>query len=97
MRIQQGAGAPVMQERRQIINRLRRIEGQIKGIRKMIDDEQPCAEILMQIAAVKAAVNKTGVIVFQTHFRRCLENMIAEGEREEFVEEVMRLLGKYIS
>jgi DNA-binding FrmR family transcriptional regulator len=86
-----------MRERRQIINRLRRIEGQVRGIRKMIDEEQPCAEILMQIAAVKAAVGKTGVLVFQTHFRRCLESAAAEVEREDFVEEVMRLLGKYIS
>jgi len=85
-----------MQERRQIINRLRRIEGQVRGIRKMIDDEQPCAEILMQIAAVKAAVSKTGVLVFQTHFRHCLEGTVADGEKEDFVDEVMRLLGKYI-
>ncbi len=86
-----------MRERQQIINRLRRIEGQVRGIRKMIDNEQPCSEVLMQIAAVKAAVGKTGVLVFQTHFRRCLENSVAEGEREEFVEEIMRLLAKYIS
>lgn len=84
------------EERQNIINRLNRIEGQVKGIRKMIDEEQPCAEIMMQIAAVKAAINKVGTLVFETHFRHCLEQAIAGGEGSDFMEEVMKMLGKYI-
>ena len=89
-------GVVVDEERQMIINRLNRIEGQVKGIRKMIEEEQQCSEILMQIAAVKAAVNKVGTIVFQTHFRQCLERAIQEGEDLEFVDDVMKMLGKYI-
>ena len=48
------------EERQSLLNRLKRIEGQVRGISKMISEEQDCAEILMQIAAVKAAVNKVG-------------------------------------
>ncbi|MBS3946761.1 MAG: metal-sensitive transcriptional regulator [Dethiobacter sp.] len=87
----------MMRERQQIVNRLCRIEGQVRGVRKMVEEEQSCAEIMMQIAAVKAAVSKVGVLIFQTHFRHCLEQSAQEGEKEEFIEEVMELLGKYIS
>ena len=84
------------EERQMIINRLNRIEGQVKGIRKMIEEEQSCSEILMQVAAVKAAVNKVGTIVFQTHFRDCLEKAIKEGQDLDFIDDVMKMLGKYI-
>jgi CsoR family transcriptional regulator, copper-sensing transcriptional repressor len=85
----------MQEERQNVINRLNRIEGQVKGIRKMIEEEQNCSEILMQIAAVKAAVNNVGTLVFQTHFRHCLETAVAQGE-VDFVDEVMKMLGKYI-
>lgn len=85
-----------MQDQRQnVINRLNRIEGQVRGIRKMIEDEQSCSQVLMQIAAVKSAVNNVGTLVFQTHFRQCLETAITEGETD-FIDEVMNMLGKYI-
>lgn len=86
----------MQEERQNIINRLNRIEGQVKGIRRMIEEEQSCSEVLMQIAAVKAAVAKVGTVVFQTHFRHCLEQAVYEGEGTDFVDEVMKMLGKYI-
>lgn len=85
------------EKRRQLINRLNRIEGQVKGIKKMIEEGQNCAEILMQVAAVKAAINKVGTMVFQTHFRSCLEAAVEEQQDMDFVDELMNLLGKYIS
>jgi len=84
------------EERQSLLNRLKRIEGQVRGISKMISEEQDCAEILMQIAAVKAAVNKVGTLVFQTHFRHCLETALQEG-KTDYVADVMELLDKYIS
>ncbi|MBS4030009.1 MAG: metal-sensitive transcriptional regulator [Clostridiales bacterium] len=85
------------EERQNIVNRLSRIEGQVKGIRKMIDEEQSCSEILMQIAAVKAAINKVGTLVFQTHFKHCLEKAAHDDSSDDFIEEVMKLLSKYIT
>ena len=84
------------EERQSLLNRLKRIEGQVRGISKMISEEQDCAEILMQIAAVKAAVNKVGTLVLQTHFRHCLEKALKEGTTD-YVADVMELLDKYIS
>ncbi|NLZ93442.1 MAG: metal-sensitive transcriptional regulator [Firmicutes bacterium] len=84
-------------EHQLLINRLNRIEGQIRGIRKMIAEEQGCRDILMQIAAVKAAINKVGTLVFQTHFRHCLQEAVAGEKDPDFIDEVMKLLDKYIS
>ena len=84
------------EELQSIINRLNRIEGQIKGIRKMIEEEQNCSEILIQVAAVKAAVNKVGTLVFQTHFRRCLESAVKGEQDFAFVDDAMKMLAKYI-
>ncbi len=85
-----------MDERRNLLNRLRRIEGQIRGIVKMIEEEAPCPEVLMQVAAARAALNKVGSAIFTTHFRQCLEAAVNEDRGPEFVEEVMNMLGKYI-
>jgi DNA-binding FrmR family transcriptional regulator len=86
----------ILEARQNVINRLNRIEGQVKGVRKMIEEEQACGEIMMQIAAVKAAINKVGTLVFETHFRHCLDKAINEDEGTEFVDEVIKMLGKYI-
>lgn len=83
--------------RQSVINRLNRVEGQIRGIRKMIEEEHSCSDIMMQIAAVKAAVNKVGTVIFEEHFRDCLDEAIRKGESTEFVDEVMQMLSKYLS
>ena len=86
-----------MEDQRQLlINRLNRIEGQVKGIRKMIEQDHNCSDILMQVAAVKSAVNKVGSLVFQTHFRQCLETAVDGDQNMEFVDDVMNMLVKYI-
>jgi len=61
-----------LEEKKQIQTRLRRIEGQIKGIEKMIEGDICCRDILIQIAAVRAAVNKVGGLVLKNYARTCL-------------------------
>jgi DNA-binding FrmR family transcriptional regulator len=85
-----------MDERQNLVNRLRRIEGQVRGIAKMIEEEAPCAEVLMQVAAARAALNKAGSLIFTTHFRQCLEAAVQEDKGSDLVDEVMSMLGKYI-
>jgi CsoR family transcriptional regulator, copper-sensing transcriptional repressor len=52
--------------------RLRRIEGQVKGIEKMIDNEACCRDVLVQIAAIRAAINKVGGLVLENYARNCI-------------------------
>lgn len=82
----------------EVLNRLKRIEGQIKGLQKMIEARKKCGDILTQVAAVKAAINKVGIVIFECHFKECLENNKEEssGLNDEHVEELLDLLGRYI-
>ncbi len=60
-------------ERKDVLLRLRRIEGQIRGLQRMVEKELPCADILTQVAAVTAAVKKVGTVVVKTYLEECLD------------------------
>lgn len=56
----------------EILNRLRRVEGQIRGLQRMIEEQRDCAEIVHQLAAARAALDRVGHLVVSTNLRRCL-------------------------
>jgi len=63
--------------------RLNRIEGQIRGIYKMIEEDQYCGDILTQVSAAKAALNKVGSIILEKHSLKCMENLASSQDREQ--------------
>ena len=65
-----------------VTKRLRRIEGQIKGIIKMVESDKPCEEILVQIGAAKAALHKTGQTILEGHLRHCVLDAVKDGNEE---------------
>jgi len=78
--------------------RLRRIEGQIKGIQKMIDEERYCIDILTQLDAVSGAVRKVAENILQRHLRSCVHDSLAAGpraDRESKIEEIVDILGRF--
>ena len=78
---------------------LNRIEGQVKGIKKMIEDRRYCVDILTQLKAVKAAVHKVEQEVLKTHMQHCLVNAVeskSEIEIHKKIDELMHLLSKRI-
>lgn len=80
--------------RRKVYNRLRRIEGQIRGLQRMVERQEPCVDILTQLAAVTAAMKKTGVAVFRVNMKRCLNEAKAKGRKGEA--ELEAALSRYI-
>ncbi|MGI6065429.1 MAG: metal-sensitive transcriptional regulator [Bacillota bacterium] len=80
-----------------IIQRLKKIEGQVKGIQRMIEDGKRCTDILVQIAAIRAAINKVGVIVFENHTRECLKTAIKENKEDETIEKLIHIMAKFTS
>lgn len=60
--------------KKDLIVRLRKIEGQVKGIEKMIEADTCCKNVLVQIAAVKAAVNKIGILMLQDYTKKCMKD-----------------------
>ena len=65
-----------------IITRLNRIEGQVRGIRRMVQEPRLCIEILQQLAAAEAALNRISLAVFRFHVETCVPEGIAQGEPE---------------
>ncbi|MBD5114345.1 MAG: metal-sensing transcriptional repressor [Ruminococcaceae bacterium] len=81
------------EERKKLIHRLNRIEGQIRGIRGMIEKDAYCTDILMQSAAVNAAVNSFNKDLIASHIRGCVTRDIREG-KDEVVDELVATLQK---
>lgn len=65
------------------IKRLNRIEGQVRGITKMIDDERYCIDILQQMQAIKAALARVEDAILKDHSATCVESAIASGDAED--------------
>ena len=80
-------------DRRKLVNRLSRIEGQIRGIKKMLENDAYCNDILIQSAAVSAAVNAFNRELLSNHIHSCVVRDIREGN-DEVVDELMATLQK---
>lgn len=63
--------------------RLAKIMGQIKAIDRMIDEDVPCEDILSQISAAKAALNKAGQVVLEGHINHCIKDAVEEGDESK--------------
>lgn len=80
-----------------LAKRLRRIEGQVRGLQKMVDEERYCADILTQIASVQEALRGVGKILLQNHLTHCTTDAIRSGDparAKEVVDELVTLWGK---
>jgi len=84
------------QTQEKLLARLRRIEGQVRGVQNMISDGRDCREILQQLTAIRSAVQSASLSVVQTYATECLLNL-DEGDRagrQAFVLELVDILGK---
>ena len=73
----------------QLINRLRRLEGQVRGVERMVDDDRYCIDILTQISAIQAALDKVALGLLTDHAEHCIVHGTAAATPEENVEELM--------
>ena len=78
-------------EYKDLINRLNRIEGQVRGIRKMVENDIYCPDILIQVSAVNAALNSFNKVLLASHIRTCVADDIRAGKDETVDELVMTL------
>lgn len=77
--------------------RLRRIEGQVRGLQKMVDEERYCSDVLVQIASVQEALRGVGRVLLQNHLTHCTATAMRSGdpaEAERVVAELVELWGK---
>lgn len=78
-----------------VTKRLKRIEGQIRGIIKMIEDDKSCEEILIQIGSAKSALHKTGQVILEGHLHHCVLDGIREGKEEETVKKLSSAIEQF--
>lgn len=82
-----------------ITKRLNRIEGQVKGIQKMVEEDRYCVDVLVQIAAIRSAIDKVGSIILENHVRGCVANSIKNNKEEQtdvMVDELMDTILKFM-
>lgn len=80
-----------------IVTRLNRIEGQVRGIRRMVQEPRLCVEILQQLAAAEAALNRISLAVFRFHVEKCVPDGITKGdpERSERLTELVDIFDRF--
>ena len=78
-------------ESRDLINRLNRIEGQVRGIKSMVESDAYCPDVLIQVSAVNAALNSFNKVLLGNHIKTCVTNDIKAGH-DETVDELVNVL-----
>lgn len=79
-----------------VLNRLARLEGHIRAIRRMVEQDTPCPEVLIQIAAVRSALNGAGRVILEDHVKSCLMDAVERGDFEDAFKDLKNSLGKFI-
>jgi DNA-binding FrmR family transcriptional regulator len=80
---------------KELRDRLRRIEGQVRGLQRMVDEGQYCIDILTQVNSVVAALKAVGVGLLDGHVRHCVTESIERGDGDEKVEELMAAVARF--
>ncbi|RYM02143.1 transcriptional regulator [Sporolactobacillus sp. THM7-7] len=83
------------EEKQKIINRLKRVEGQVRGLQKMVEDDRYCIDILIQLSAAQAALKKIGFSVLERHTKTCVTRAVEEGHGSHQIEELLKVLKQF--
>lgn len=78
------------------LRRLKKIAGQVGGIGKMLEDERYCIDILTQVAAVRSAVDKVGLIILKGHLQTCVSDAIKKDKGDILIDELEKTMSKFL-
>lgn len=79
-----------------VTKRLARIEGHVRGIKRMVEEVTSCPDVLVQIAAVRAALNQVGQIILEDHLRHCMVRAVKDGDFEDAMKDLELSLDRFI-
>ena len=79
-------------DKHELVTRLRRIEGQARGIQRLVDEEAYCLDILQQVEALTAAADQVALLLLEDHIDGCLTHAVETGHGQEYVDEVMAVV-----
>ena len=80
----------------QVLNRLARIEGHVRAIKRMIEEETPCPDVLVQIAAVRSALNGVGRVILEDHLQSCMVDAVEKDDYQQAMKELKNSLDRFI-
>lgn len=83
-------------DKNDILIRLKRMEGQLRGIQHMIEDEKYCVDILIQLSSIIAASQKVGLIILQDHIRGCVSDSFSKPNQDATIQELIDVVHKFI-
>ena len=78
-----------------VLNRLSRAIGHLESIRRMVEDGRDCTEVLIQLSAVKAAINNTGKVILKDHMEHCIVEAVEEGDQKA-IEDLMLAIERFV-
>lgn len=78
----------------ELVNRLRRVEGQVRGVERMVEEDRHCIDVVTQISAIQAALDKVALGLLDDHTRHCIVGGAADAEPEELHDELMGAVGR---
>ncbi len=94
--VKDGDEEELSEARRAVVARLARIEGHVRGVSRMVQEGQDCADVLTQLAAIRAAVDGASLIVLTNHAEHCLRRAVDDGSADEVWDPLRKALERYI-
>jgi DNA-binding FrmR family transcriptional regulator len=85
------------EDKEQLQSRLSRIEGQVRGVQRMVEEDRYCIDVLTQISAIRAALDKVALSLVDDHARNCMSGAARAGGREDQVDELMGALDRLLT
>ena len=84
-----------LQEKKSVINRLSRAIGHMEAVKRMVENDADCSEVLMQLAAVRSAINNTGKLVLKNHISHCIVEAVEENDQDA-IEALNQAIDKFV-
>ena len=85
----------VHENQKAVINRLARAIGHLEKVKRMVEEGSDCSDVLVQLAAVRSAIDNTGKVILQDHMRHCMVDAVAAGDTDA-IEDLCRAIDKYM-
>lgn len=80
---------------KEVVNRLARAIGHLQKVKEMVESGEDCSDVLIQLAAVKSAINNTGKVILKDHMEHCIVHAVEDGN-EEMIDEINKAIDKFI-
>ena len=88
---------PYASDREELLSRLRKIEGQIRGVQRMVSEDAYCVDVLTQISAVTSGMEKVGVRLIREHMKGCVADAIrTKGKADDKIDEVVKVVERFL-